>query len=155
MFAKIIAAIKNFFKAVFGKASVKPQEAKEEVAKPAGVFDPAKFTMPARSYQFTGVLGRGDDQDKLKERFGTSHWRKVPGHDRVFFVNDKTRDLQLTLLVDSHGEPIEFAVYTEKFAEFKEQFGKVTFDCTYHKIDPVYKYMGLQVVEVLKAQELW
>ena len=116
-----------------------------------------QFTAPIPAIPFTGVLGRGDDQDLLKERFKGSFWKKFPENrfPNVRYMNDSTRNLQLTLLLDSHGHPIEFAVYTERFVDFKIGFGTVTLDCTYHAIDPIYKHMGLQVVEVLKHQNLW
>lgn len=161
MFAKIIAAIKNFIKSVFAKApkEVVPEtkvEVEVEAAQESKAFDPSKFTMPARSYALCGVLGRGDDQDKLKERFG-SNWKRIPGCDNVLFAADRKNNIQLTLKLDATGEPIEFAVYLEPSVEdFKTKFLAGQYmDAGFHQINPKYKYIGLQVVEVLKAEGVW
>ncbi len=116
--------------------------------------------MPDQIIALCGVLGRGDDQDELNKRFG-SFWRKMKfkaeGNDKnIYYIKDEANNIQMTLWVLS-GAPFEFAIYLEdSFESFRKAFeaGEVL-DCTYHRIDSMYKHIGLQVVKVLKEQDLW
>lgn len=121
----------------------------------AATFDAANFTIAPPTILLVDLVNAFPEWDALAARFGTT-WKRIPGgrHHNVRWIRDNTKDVQLTLLLNRDGTPREIAVYLEKFEDFKEGFGKVTFDAMYHQIKPNVA-MAAQVIEALKAEELW
>lgn len=118
-------------------------------------FDAAKFTIAPPTILVVESINAFPEWDALAARFGTT-WRRIPGgrHANVRWIRDSTKDVQLTLLLHRDGTPREIAVYTETFDDFKNGFGKVTFDAVYHQIKPNVA-MAAQIIEALKYSELW
>lgn len=122
-------------------------------------FDLTQFSVAPKRYNLVSGSGIevGGELHQLMERFGNT-WKTIPGKKNVFHARGKSgkdTKVQMTLLVNSHGIPVEFAVYTDiEFEEFKELFLNGGLDAAYYPIGDEW-CMGGRILTALKANEVW